>query len=37
MRRPQGGLGRQHAYPAKGETITPAPLIADGKVVIGSW
>src|SRR5205807_2079130 len=25
----------KHAYPAKGETITPAPLIADGKVVIG--
>src|ERR1700683_5627786 len=25
----------KHAYPDKGETITPAPLIADGKVVIG--
>jgi len=25
----------KHAYPAKGETITPAPLIAEGKVVIG--
>src|SRR6202166_2882926 len=25
----------KHAYPDKGETITPAPLIAEGKVVIG--
>src|ERR1700691_5440772 len=25
----------KHAYPDKGETITPVPLIADGKVVIG--
>src|SRR5258707_4896916 len=25
----------KHAHPAKGETITPAPLIANGKVVIG--
>ena len=25
----------KHAYPDKGETITPAPIIADGKVLIG--
>ncbi|HEX2447832.1 MAG TPA: PQQ-binding-like beta-propeller repeat protein [Methyloceanibacter sp.] len=25
----------KHAYPEKGETITPAPLIADEKVIIG--
>ncbi len=25
----------KHAYPDKGETITPAPLIAEGKVLIG--
>jgi PQQ-dependent dehydrogenase (methanol/ethanol family) len=25
----------KHAFPEKGETITPAPLIADGKVIIG--
>jgi outer membrane protein assembly factor BamB len=25
----------KHAYPEKGETITPAPLIVDGKVVMG--
>src|SRR3979490_3139553 len=25
----------KHALPAKGETITPAPLIAEGKVIIG--
>jgi PQQ-dependent dehydrogenase (methanol/ethanol family) len=25
----------KHAYPEKGETITPVPLIAEGKVVIG--
>jgi PQQ-dependent dehydrogenase (methanol/ethanol family) len=25
----------KHAYPAHGETITPAPLIAEGKVIIG--
>ena len=25
----------KHAYPDKGETITPAPLIADDKVIIG--
>lgn len=25
----------KHAYPAKGETVTSAPIIADGKVIIG--
>jgi PQQ-dependent dehydrogenase (methanol/ethanol family) len=25
----------KHAYPAKGETITPAPIIANDKVIIG--
>jgi PQQ-dependent dehydrogenase (methanol/ethanol family) len=25
----------KHAYPDKGETITPAPIIAEGKVMIG--
>ncbi len=25
----------KHAYPAKGETITGAPLIAEGKVIEG--
>ena len=25
----------KHAWPAKGETITAAPLIAEGKVIIG--
>ncbi len=25
----------KHAWPERGETITPAPLIADGKVIIG--
>ena len=25
----------KHAYPDKGETITPAPIIAEGKVLIG--
>ncbi|MGH8294519.1 MAG: PQQ-dependent dehydrogenase, methanol/ethanol family [Steroidobacteraceae bacterium] len=25
----------KHAYPAKGQTVTNAPLIADGKVIVG--
>ena len=36
-RRPdrQGNVGRQECFPREGETGTPAPLIADDKVIIG--